>query len=424
MDKQKTLNALAKGAGWAAIGMVVSKFMTFTFRAVIARFLDPSAYGQFSLGLSVLVILNSIAFLAMGSAAKKYISEYLTKDDFASVKGAIYSSFGLVLPFSLLATAVMFFGADFIAYDVFNTENPQQLKTIIQILAFVPPLGNLLDLSEAIVLAYKKVKYEVLTEMLFRNFVQLLVTAVLLVLGFNIISAAWGWLIAVLFALVLILYLIEFRLGPIVRSSTKPNLMPRKMLNFSAPLVLGSIIGTILGHTDTLMLGYFLTDTQVGIYNVALPIAVLIKLPYEALGKLALPSISEMKEQDEKEIPDIIKTLTRWSIAVSFPIFAVVALFPEQTIQLLFGNQYVAGATALIILAFGRFVKSATGHMGSIIQTYEETQIIFKNSFAKFIINVGLNLLLIPIIGIIGAAIATAGTMIFMNLLIVAEVYH
>ena len=424
MDKQKALNSLAKGAGWAAIGMVVSKFMSFAFRAVIARFLDPSAYGQFSLGLSVLIILNSIAFLAMGAAAKKYVSEYLTKEDLASVKGAIYSSTVLVLPISLLATAIMFFGADFFAHNVFNSENPAQLAMIIKILAFVPPLGNLLDLFEAIVLAYKKVKYEVLTEMIFRNFVQLGITVVLLIFGFDIISAAYGWLGAVFFSLILILFLVEFKLGPLIRSNVTPNMMPRQLLKFSAPMVIGSIIGTLLGNIDTLMLGYFLTDTQVGIYNVALPIAALIKMPHRALGKLALPSITEMKEQDEKEIPEIVKTMTRWSIAVSFPMFAVVALFPEQTIQLLFGNQYTAGATALIVLAFGRFVKSATGHLGSIIQTYEETQIFFKNSVAQFVINIGLNLLLIPIIGIVGAAIATAGTIAFMNLLLVAEVYY
>jgi len=424
MDKQKALNSLAKGAGWAATGMIVSKFMSYFFRAAVARFLDPSAYGQFSLGLSVLIVLNSMAFIAMGVAAKKYIPEYLSKNDLASVKGVIYSSISLTLPLSLLATTVMFFSADFLAFEVFNAEDPGQLKLIIQVLAFVIPLSNLMDLFAAISLAYKKVKYEVATEMILRNLVQLLVTVGLLLLGFDVLSAAYGWLIAVLFSTILLGLLIEFRLGPIVRSDVKPRMMRRKLLKFSTPLVLGSVVGSILGNVDTLMLGYFLTDSQVGIYNVALPIAGLIKLPYKALGKLALPSVAEAKEYDEKQIPSLIKTLTRWNIAVAFPGFVLAALFSEQMIRLLFGSQYVAGATVLIVLAFGRFFTGATGQMGSVINTYEENQIIFKNSFAKFFLNIGLNLLLIPWIGILGAAVATAGTTVFMNLLIVAEVYY
>lgn len=424
MVKQKALNAVAKGAGWAAIGMFVSKILTYFFRAAVARFLDPSAYGQFSLGLSVLIILNSVSFIAMGVAAKKYIPEYLSRNDIGSVKGVIYSSISITLPLSLLATAVMFFSAGFLSHEVFNTEDPEQLKHIIQVLAFVIPLSNLMDLFAAVTVAYKKIRYEVISEMLFRNVVQLLVTVGLLLLGFNIIAAAYGWLIAVFLSTVLIALIIEFKLGPIVRDEVKPKMMQRKLFKFSAPLVLGTVIGSILGNVDTVMLGYFLTDSQVGIYNVAFPIAGLIMLPYKSISRLALPSVSEMKEKDEKEIPAIVKTMTRWSIAVSFPAFALVALFSEQTIRLLFGSQYVAGATALVILAFGKFMNSFTGPLGSIINTYEENQIIFKNSFAKFVINVGLNLALIPVLGIVGAAIATAGTTTFMNLLVAAEVYH
>jgi O-antigen/teichoic acid export membrane protein len=404
--------------------MVVSKFMTYFFRAVIARFLDPSSYGQFSLGLAALSLVNTLALMAMAPAIKKYVSEFLAQNDEASAIGVIYSSIGIVVPLSLLGSVFLFFSAGFLATEVFNTQNPQQLKSIIQILAFVPVFGNMLDLLDAVALAYKKVKYEVMTEMIFRNIVQLVTVVIFLALGFEILSAAISWLFGVIFGVIFIAVLIERNLGSIFRTDIKPNYMPRKLLNFSAPLILGSMVGTLLGHSDTLLLGYFLTDTQVGIYNVAFPTAALIVIPYQALNKLALPSISDIKERNEEEIPDVIKTLTRWSISVSLPVFALIVLFSEQVIQLLFGPQYISGALALIILAFGRFVQTATGHLGSIIQTYEETQIVFKNSLLKLVLNIILNITLIPIIGIVGAAIATAGTTIFMNLLLAAEVYY
>jgi len=424
MDKQYALNTLAKGAGWAATGMVLSKLMTYFYRAIIARFLYPSAYGQLSVGLAVLSLVNTLALLAMGPTIKKYVSEYLAKDDKASVIGTIYSSIGVVLPLSILASAAMFFSAGFLSTDIFNTQNPEQLKTVIQVLAFVPVFGNLLDLLDSVALAYQKVKYEVFTEMIFRNIIQLSATVTFLFLGYGIISAALGWLLGTVFAVLFIAVLIERNLGPIFSSDLKPNYQPRKLIAFSTPMIAGAFIGTLLGHVDTLLLGYFLNDTQVGIYNVALPTAAMIVIPYQALNKLALPSISEIKEKNEDEIPNLIKTLTRWSISVMFPAFSLILLFSEQVIRLLFGSQYVSGSLALIILAFGRFMQGATGHLGSIIQTYEETQIIFKNSLVKLGLNIGLNIALIPIFGIVGAAIATAATISFMNLLLAAEVYY
>lgn len=424
MVRQKALNTIAKGAGWAAIGMFVSKIMTYFYRAIIARFLDPSAYGQFSLGLAALSLVNTLALMAMAPAIKKYVSEFLAKEDESSAIGVIYSSIGIVLPLSVLGSLFLFFSAGFLSTEVFNTESPEQLKSIIQILAFVPVFGNMLDLLDAVALAYKKVKYEVMTEMIFRNIVQLISVTVFLALGFKILSAAISWLLGVIFGVFFIAYLIERNLGPVFRTDIKPRYMPRKLLRFSTPLILGSMVGTLLGHSDTLLLGYFLTDTQVGIYNVAFPTAAMIVIPYQALSKLALPSISDIKEKNEADVPKVIKTLTRWSISVSLPVFALITLFSEQVIQLLFGPQYISGAMALIILAFGRFVETATGHLGSIIQSYEETQIVFKNSVIKLVLNIVLNIILIPFIGIVGAAIATAGTTAFMNLLLAAEVYY
>nr|EGQ40813.1 MAG: hypothetical protein J07AB56_00590 [Candidatus Nanosalinarum sp. J07AB56] len=106
------------------------------------------------------------------------------------------------------------------------------------------------------------------------------------------------------------------------------------------------------------------------------------------------------------------------------PLFGGLLLFPGEALRLLFGDPFVSASTALVILAAGRMVDVATGYMGNVLSAHGETKILFKNSFVKLAINVGLNLALIPFLGIVGAALATAGTTSVLNIILVAEAYH
>jgi len=73
---QKALNALAKGAGVTAIGMMISKALSYLYRVVIARGVGPDAYGQLSLGLMVIGLSTTAAYLSLGSGLQKFIPEF------------------------------------------------------------------------------------------------------------------------------------------------------------------------------------------------------------------------------------------------------------------------------------------------------------------------------------------------------------
>jgi O-antigen/teichoic acid export membrane protein len=424
VDRKKALATIAKGGGMTAVGMVLSKFLTYLYRAVVARFLDPAAYGQLSLGISVLAVLVSLSLLGMGPAVSKYVSEHLEKGDMASVKSYVKTALVTSLPASLAASALMFFGADFISSSLLNAENPGQVAAVIKVLAIVPPLGNTLDLMDSVIEAYKRIEYEVINEFIFRNLVQVAVTAALILgFGFGPVAGAWGWVVGTLLALIYALFIVERRLGPILTRDVAAELRSREVFRFSAPLVLGGAIGTLLGHVDTILIGRFLTEAEVGLYNAALPIAALVQLPHLALAKLVLPSVESLKEENEAELASMLKTVTRWTVSLCFPIFLLATAFPGHAINLLFGNQYAAAGTALAVLAAGRLVRASTGHVGSLIHSYEDTRFSAYNSTAKLLINIALNLALIPVLGIEGAAVATAVTNSSANLLKVAEVY-
>ena len=95
----------------------------------------------------------------------------------------------------------------------------------------------------------------------------------------------------------------------------------------------------------------------------------------------------------------------------------LVVLFPEQVINILFGAEYIAGATALSILVFGFMIYGAISPTGAILQTYGRTKTVMMNNYIGAVINFGLNLLLIPIYGVNGAAIATGFSLALLYIL-------
>jgi O-antigen/teichoic acid export membrane protein len=418
---QKALNALAKGAGITAIGMAVSKVLTYLYRVVIARGVGPDAYGQLSLALMVIGISTTIAYLSLGSGLKKFIPEFRTKDDDASIRGIVLNALELTIPLSLVLFLMVFSGAEFISKTVFENE---ELIPLIKILSFTIPIGQVSSVFLDTTVAFNKIIYKTVTVRIIQNIVQLTVTIALLILGFEVASAAWGWIAGATLSLILGFYFMERKIGPILFSDVKPKYHRKKILRFSAPLLLSGMIGTVMGWADTGLLGYYMTDFEVGLYNAALPTALLILLPHKAIGSLSVTSFSELKERNEQGVEDSLKTATYWVYSLVFPTFLVLLLFSDQVLKLLWGGQYTQASAALSILAGGYLIDAMAGRIGSILKSKGHTRYILYNNSLALTLNLALNIYLIPIYGIIGAAIATASSTILTNLLMFIEVWR
>ncbi len=415
----RTLNILVKGAGLAALGMVISKFLSYLYRAVVARMIGPEAYGQLSLALMVLNVVGVIAYLGLDTGMQKFIAKYREKNEPSSIRGTFLSAFHIGIPVALTMSAIMFLSADFVAMNIF--ESPE-LAPLIKVLAFVPPFGVVSQISLSTTLGFEKMKYRVLTKQVFQNIVQLLATVGFIYMGYGVVGAAGGWLVGTVLGAFAILYFAWKLIGPLKGTTRDYN--HHELFNYSFPLLLSGVIGTLLGMADTALIGYFMDDASVGFYNAALPIAALILLPYSAFSGLALPSMSRVVESEELELSSVLKTLTRWTFLVSFPAAVLMILFSEQVLHLLFGREYTVASTALIILSLGYMFSTAVGHLGKVIKAIGRTEIIFRNTVGNLFLNIILNVILIPRYGIVGAAIATAVSTVFVNTLLLIETYY
>lgn len=420
-EENEILDTILKGAAVTTVGIFFSKAISYFYRAIVARMLGTEAYGDLSIAIMLISITTTIGLFSLHEPLKNFIPKYKERGDWLRIKGMVISTFNIGIITSIISSVILFSGSNIIAITIFD--NPD-LIPLIKIMALVPPFSIIGSLALDTTQGLKIAKYHAISRQIVQPLIQLLASIALIFLGFNVAGAAFGWFLGAFSSAILGVYFMEYKAGPIIRRAGKAPKEGKKALKYSFPLILSGAVGSIVGWTDTAFLGYYLDSSAVGLYNAALPTALLLLIPYQALASLVLPSMSEVIERDDKQLSSTLKTVTRWTFMISFPLFCLMALFSEEVLYVLFGTDFTSASTALAILSFGYLFSASVGHLDSVVKALGHTQLIFKNTLVNVVVNIALNILLIPTYGMIGAAVATTVSTIFAQGLLLAEVYY
>mgnify|MGYP001578847148 FL=1 len=341
---------IAKGAILVFLGMIFGRLIGYLYVMLVAR-LGSSQYGILSLGIAIVSFLSALATLGLDEGVLRYISYYKGKEDKARIKGAIVSSLRIVIPLSLFFSLIMFIFSKQIATK-FSSGN--ELIPILKIFSFVLPFMVVRNIFLVSMRALQKVKYEITVKEFIERLTRLILTFILIYLGYKVFGAALAYLLAVLVSFVFSIYFLEKKVFPIFKKEIKSVVYPKELLSYSLPLLLGGFLVLIMSWIDTLMLGIFRTVSEVGIYNVASPTAQLMLMAPTALIFLFIPIITELYGKKELfGIKKVYKTTSKWIFLINLPLFLLMILFSKQLLRILFGNEYVAGYSVLIILSLG-----------------------------------------------------------------------
>ena len=409
-DHEQALKTVAKGAGIGFIGLIIGKIFAYLIRVFIARTLGPSDFGLISIGLAILSIFTTFSLLGLNQGLTRMISYYKGKNNFKKIKGAIFSSFKIVFSLSIFFSLVLFLIADKISIIFFSEP---KLINIIKIFSFALPFSVLMNLSSSSFLGFKMVKYKVYIKDIFKNISTFLLIIIFFYFSFNLLRLSLAFLLGYIISAFVGLYYLKTKIYPHLKKISKTPVW-KELIGFSYTLFLSGTVALVMGYTDVLMLGYFDTISNVGIYNAALNTCILITFVLTSFAFIFLPLITELfSKNKKKQIRKIYTTSTRWIFSIVFPIFLIFILFPDNILRILFGPDFVSGSLALVILSFGFLTHVSVGLSIETITAIGKPKInLYLNSLAA-VSNFFLNLILIPIYGMVGAAIAmTSGLML------------
>ena len=199
--------------------------------------------------------------------------------------------------------------------------------------------------------------------------------------------------------------------------------MPLKnILAISIPLMFAQSVQFIMAWTDKLMIGNMMTSQDVGIYHIAFKLSMFASIGLMAINSIAAPKFAELyAKQDFDGLKKVVNQSTKLIFWSTIPLVAIFFIFPEFLLGI-FGDKFKIGVTAFIFLSCGRLISSFSGSVGNILQMTGNQNIYAKILFLGAILNVLLNLILIPRYGINGAAIASMCGLTVWNLSMVLVV--
>jgi len=413
----ESLKKVAKGTAIAFVGMLIYILLEFITRVIIARNTTQDEYGVFSIGFVLLYFFVIASCLGLTGGAARYIAYFRGKGENNKVKGVISSTVQLSVIASLFCFSLFFFSADFLT-ALFHLEQTSVLK----IFALAVPFFVAIEILASIFLGFDRVHEKVYFRDVLMNMLKVSFIAFVIVLGYSFLEIIYAYLLSIVIAsIVFIIYAVKKL--PLKKISADPAM--KDLLLFSLPLLATSILSIIILRMDTLMLGYFKTAAIVGLYNAAHPISQLITVFLMSLAFIYLPIASQLYSKNLMgEIRRNYAILTKWIFSATLPFFLIIFLFPEVILDFFFGSAYVNARFTLQILSIGMFIHVFLGPNAVTLIVIGRTKLNMIDDLIGAITNITLNLFLIPTLGIIGAAIASAISLAVINALKSVQIFQ
>lgn len=418
-----SIQKVAKGSIIVFIGTLISTILLLITRILFARFYESSEYGIFSLNVIILSIATIFGTMGLNEGISRQISFYLAKNQQKKVKKTIFCGLTYGGIFSVIISIITFLLSDHISQLIFHNID---YSYSIKIIAIAIPFYAGIILLNSIFRGYQRVRERVIFIDIISHlsFIILLISVIYLKLNFAWAMLSYTISYIITFALFNI-YFFKKRSIIIINQIKGKFILESELLIFSIPIMLVSFLNQIITWTDTLMLGYFETTETVGLYNAALPIGRFISVALGALLFIYMPIVSELySNKKNQEMKRTFLVLTKWLSSITFPIAMIFILFPNQVLYYSFGSEYGASALALQILTIGFFINNLMGPNGATLMAMGKTKFLMYATLSSAIINIILNYFLIPIFGIIGAALSSVIALIAINIIRSIQLYR
>ncbi|SDX67640.1 lipopolysaccharide biosynthesis protein [Hymenobacter psychrophilus] len=198
----------------------------------------------------------------------------------------------------------------------------------------------------------------------------------------------------------------------------------RELFSVGAFTLFSSLAGSIIMYIDTLMVGSQVNLAAAGIYAIAFNISTALAIPARSLNKIAFPLLADYwKEQNLSGMADFYRRTTRLNALIGCLLALGIAL-NLPFIYSLMRAEYAQGTLVVLLLLGSRLFDGITGLNGLILITSPRYRfdLVFNVSLSLLII--GLNLLLIPRLGMVGAAVAAVAAQVSINLARTWFVWH
>lgn len=413
-----SLGSISEGAGLFLFGTGISRGIGFIINVILTRSLGASLYGMYAYVNVLLSLFQISAKLGGDKSVLRYIPAYEDNDRMQHIMLTL--AYGTSLVAGTAVAAAMYYFAPVISR---YTLSDPLFVSVVRIAAIVVPFNSFAQITYSAFKSIDRMDYNVATSSIAQPTLRLIFISGAILLGYSVVGATAALVVSSLLVSLIAIVVLSKRtnLGEVNRP-TREN--AREYYNFSVPLMFNQAGNFLYNRVDILIVGFLLTGSAVGIYNIAVAVSSFLILPLSAFNQIFTPTASRLyHEGNLQELESVYRTVTRWSFTLSlFPAIATV-LYAGDILQI-FGEGFTEGKVVLSLFVFAQLTNSLVGPSGLLLMMSDHQYLTLANQLSSGITNAILNYVLIIEYGFIGAALATASVLAGINVLRVIEVWY
>jgi len=392
-----------KNTFWITFAQCTTKLLKLILLIYVARVLGATEYGKFSFALALTGFF--ILFVDLGIpriTTREFSKEREKERDF-------HSLFTLEVVLTLAVLGLIILSSFFITSSL-------DIRKMIWLLAIYSVTHGLGGIIYAFFRARQQMQYEAFSAIFQAGAITLL--SFLVIFSFpSAQNLSYAYAIGGLIFIIFVLIFFHFKISPLKIKFSKK--IWKNYLSMSWPLALVGVLGLIYGQMDSVMMGFLNQITEVGWYTAAYRIIGTIVIPASFISSSFFPVLSKYFHESKVILQRIFWKEIELMIIIASPIMIGGLVLASKIIEFVYGQEYLPAVSALqvlLILAGISFVYNPFSH---ILIVANQQKKIFGISFSGAVINIALNMILIPKYTLYGAAVATLITWIIMFLLFI-----
>jgi O-antigen/teichoic acid export membrane protein len=413
MKKEFMLYRLVSGTAGL---MLVSKVLVMVIGIFLARLLGPEQFGLYSFIISIIAVVSLPVIAGMPSLLIKEIACFHLDQKWGAIKGIINWSRYSVFIFSFFIFTLMCIGLYLEAFD-------DSISGYLWLGIVLIPVKSLLIQQEAIFNGLRKPFLAQLPIKIIFPFLMLLILSILLFIDVKVTVTIAIIILVSSYCVSALLTSVLLRTS-LSKSIEQPQYEMKRWSKALIPFAAIAFIANLNAELASIILGSITNKESVGYFKVAVQAVTLVSLGLVSINTIILPNVARLyKSGDLITTQKLLTKSVRLSVFISLPIILIFIFFGEFAISVLFGDAYLGAYPILIFLSVGQLVNVLMGSVGVVLNMTGNEKNVLKSTILALIINVTLLLVLVPLYGVIGAAIAVSTSIVLFNFIMAFYVW-
>ncbi len=406
-------------AGAAFLIRVISAAITFVSQILLARWMGSFDFGIFIYGWTWLLLIGAMVDLGLGSSAQRFIPEYTEHKQFALLRGFLSGSRWLALLFGTIAGAAAALAVRLLRSHI----DPAAVIPLYLSCASLPMFG-VWSVQSGIARSYNWVNLGLSPVYVQRQLLLLGLMGLAYGLGLrtDAVTATAIGVVALISVGIGQIAVLNRRLSGVVENGPKA-FAARTWLAISLPIFMVEAFYYLLTYSDVIVVAQFRPADEVAVYYAAAKTIALVSFIYYSVSQTIAHKFVEYDVSgDRAGLIAFLKQSVRLTFWPSLVVIVGLLALGHPLLRL-FGHEFVSGYYLMFIIAIGLLARASVGPAERLLNMLGERQscaLVYAGSFA---LSISLCILLIPRLGLAGAAIASSVALVFesVSLFLVAK---